>query len=80
MPARVGSMAIGMPHRANRRSGLGVTNVEVVTVKEAMRRLSCGRSTIYRLMGSGALVSVTIRGSRRIRVDSVDKVASGGAA
>ena len=54
--------------------------MELITVKETMRRLSIGRSTVYRLLAEKRLDSVTIRGARRIRVDSVDDVASGGAA
>jgi excisionase family DNA binding protein len=55
-------------------------HIEVISVKEVMRRLDCGRSTVYRLMKDGTLDSVTIRGARRVRVDSVDNAASGGAA
>lgn len=55
-------------------------NFEVISVKEVMRRLDCGRSTVYRMMKDGTLESVAIRGARRVRVDSVNKLASGGAA
>jgi excisionase family DNA binding protein len=54
-------------------------NIEVISVKEVMRRLDCGRSTVYRMLKDKTLDSVTIRGARRVRVDSVNKVASGGA-
>ena len=53
--------------------------MELITVNEAMRRLSIGRTTVYRLIKEGRLQSVTIRGARRIRVDSVDAVVTGGA-
>ncbi|RSU53984.1 helix-turn-helix domain-containing protein [Sphingomonas sp. S-NIH.Pt15_0812] len=56
------------------------TNYDVIAVKEAMRRLDCGRSTIYRMLKDKTLDSVTIRGARRIRVDSINKIVSGGAA
>jgi len=55
-------------------------NYEVISVKEVMRRLDCGRSTVYRLLNDGSLDSITIRGARRVRVDSVNRLASGGAA
>ena len=54
-------------------------NYDVLSVKEVMRRLDCGRSTVYRLMKDGTLNSITVRGARRVRVDSVNNVASGGA-
>lgn len=55
-------------------------NYEVVSVKEAMRRLDCGRSTVYRLMKDEVLESVKIRAARRIKADSIDRVAAGSAA
>ena len=55
-------------------------NYEVVSVKEAMRRLDCGRSTVYRLMKDEVLESVKIRAARRIKADSIDRVATGSAA
>ena len=51
--------------------------MQLITITETMRRLSCGRSTVYRLISEGRLVAVSIRGARRIRVDSVDRLASG---
>lgn len=54
-----------------------VTIMHLITVKEAMRRLSLGRGTIYKLMNEGILVSVKVGRSRRIRVDSVDQVGQG---
>lgn len=53
--------------------------MELITITETMRRLSIGRSTIYKMMGDGRLHSVTIGKARRIRVDSVVNVAKGGA-
>ena len=53
-------------------------NGELITVKEVMRRLSIGRSTVYRLAAEGAISSVSIRGARRFHVGSVDALASGG--
>ena len=41
----------------------------MLTVAEAARRLSIGRSTIYELLASGALESVHIGRLRRIPVD-----------
>ncbi len=38
----------------------------LVTIVEAARLLAVSRSTVYRLMKSGAIASVRIRGSRRI--------------
>lgn len=46
----------------------------LITINETMRRLSIGRSTVYRLINEGRLISVLIRGSRRIRLDSVDSL------
>lgn len=56
------------------------TNFELISVKEVMRRLDCSRSTVNRLMKDGTLDSVAIPGARRVRVDSVNEVASGGVA
>ena len=41
----------------------------MLTIPEAARRLSIGRSTIYELLASGALESVHIGRLRRIPVD-----------
>ena len=38
----------------------------LITVPEASRRLSMGRSTVYELMREGLLPSVRVGGSRRI--------------
>jgi excisionase family DNA binding protein len=43
----------------------------LVTPEEAARRLSVGRTTIYELMASGALQSVTIGRCRRVPVSSL---------
>jgi excisionase family DNA binding protein len=43
----------------------------MLTVVEAARRLSIGRSTIYELIASGALESVHIGRLRRIPVESL---------
>ena len=43
----------------------------LVTPEEAARRLSVGRTTIYELMSSGELRSVTIGRCRRVPVSSL---------
>ena len=43
----------------------------LVTPEEAARRLSVGRTTIYELMASGGLQSVTIGRCRRVPVSSL---------
>ncbi|OII60287.1 helix-turn-helix domain-containing protein [Streptomyces sp. CC77] len=44
---------------------------ELLTVPEVMARLRLGRSTVYDLIRSRRLVSVTIGRSRRIPVEAV---------
>ena len=51
-----------------------------ISVKEVMRRLDCGRCTVYRMMKDGTLDPAFIRSAHRVRIDSVNKVASGGVA
>lgn len=56
------------------------TNYDLIAIKEVMRRLDCSRSTVNRLIKDGTLDSVLIRNARRVRVESVEKVAAGDAA
>ncbi|MFG2219028.1 helix-turn-helix domain-containing protein [Streptomyces sp. NPDC048685] len=44
---------------------------ELLTVPEVMARLKLGRSTVYDLIRSRQLVSITIGRSRRIPADAV---------
>ncbi|MFJ8132535.1 helix-turn-helix domain-containing protein [Streptomyces hydrogenans] len=44
---------------------------ELLTVPEVMERLKLGRSTVYDLIRSRRLVSITVGRSRRIPVDAV---------
>ncbi|MFH9582756.1 helix-turn-helix domain-containing protein [Streptomyces globisporus] len=44
---------------------------ELLTVPEVMARLKLGRSTVYDLIRSRRLVSITIGRARRIPADSV---------
>ena len=44
----------------------------LITPEEAGRRLSLGRTTIYRLMADGELASVVIGRSRRVAVQSLE--------
>lgn len=44
---------------------------ELLTVPEVMQRLKLGRSTVYDLIRSRRLVSITIGRSRRIPADAV---------
>ncbi|MEU3720908.1 MULTISPECIES: helix-turn-helix domain-containing protein [Streptomyces] len=44
---------------------------ELLTVPEVMARLKLGRSTVYGLIRSRRLVSITIGRSRRIPADAV---------
>lgn len=45
---------------------------DMLTIQEAARRLSVGRSTVYSLLESGNLESVCIGRLRRIPVDYLD--------
>ncbi len=54
--------------------------MKLITTKETMRRLSIGRTTVYRLIAEGRLTAVTVRGARRIQSDSVHQVVNKGAA
>ncbi|MET8602143.1 helix-turn-helix domain-containing protein [Streptomyces rubiginosohelvolus] len=47
------------------------TTAELLTVPEVMARLKLGRSTVYDLIRSRRLVSITIGRARRIPADSV---------
>jgi len=44
----------------------------LVTPEEAALRLSIGRTTLYHLLGTGALESVRVGRSRRIRVAALE--------
>jgi excisionase family DNA binding protein len=44
---------------------------ELLTVPEVMMRLRLGRSTVYDLIRSGRLVSITVGRSRRIPADAL---------
>ena len=45
----------------------------LLTVEEAAKALSCGRSTIFKLMNAGELPSITVGRLRRIRPEAVDE-------
>ena len=45
----------------------------LLTPEEAARVLSIGRSKVYELLRSGAIESFRIGGSRRIRVESLNR-------
>ncbi|MFE5914175.1 helix-turn-helix transcriptional regulator [Streptomyces wedmorensis] len=47
------------------------TTPELLTVPEVMARLKLGRSTVYDLIRSRRLVSLTIGRSRRVPADAV---------
>ncbi|MFJ9394790.1 helix-turn-helix domain-containing protein [Streptomyces californicus] len=47
------------------------TAAELLTVPEVMARLKLGRSTVYDLIRSRRLVSITIGRARRIPTDAV---------
>ncbi|WP_037859412.1 helix-turn-helix domain-containing protein [Streptomyces sp. NRRL S-340] len=44
---------------------------ELLTVPDVMARLKLGRSTVYDLIRSRRLVSITVGRSRRIRADAL---------
>ncbi|GGR61568.1 MULTISPECIES: helix-turn-helix domain-containing protein [Streptomyces] len=44
---------------------------ELLTVPEVMERLKLGRSTVYDLIRSRRLVSITVGRSRRVPIDAV---------
>ncbi|MCM1945223.1 helix-turn-helix domain-containing protein [Streptomyces sp. G2] len=47
------------------------STAELLTVPEVMARLKLGRSTVYDLIRSRRLVSITIGRSRRVPADAV---------
>jgi excisionase family DNA binding protein len=49
-----------------------LSEARLVTVREVVRRTALGRSTVFALLASGALPSVTIGRSRRIRESDLD--------
>ncbi|MFE6713309.1 helix-turn-helix domain-containing protein [Streptomyces sp. NPDC057695] len=48
-----------------------IATAELLTVPEVMARLKLGRSTVYDLIRSRRLVSITIGRSRRVPADAV---------
>ena len=55
-------------------STLEATPRLLLTIPEAARRLSVGRSTVYSMLKSGVLASVAIGRLRRIPSDSLEAV------
>lgn len=53
-------------------SGLAAAPRLMLTIPEAARRLSVGRSTVYALLGSGILGSVNVGRLRLIPVDCIE--------
>jgi excisionase family DNA binding protein len=51
--------------------GIGQGPELLVTVEEAARRLSLGRTTIYGLIAGGRLRTVTVGRSRRVSVEDL---------
>ncbi|MEU2508769.1 helix-turn-helix domain-containing protein [Streptomyces sp. NPDC007863] len=47
------------------------STAELLTVPEVMARLKLGRSTVYDLIRSRRLVSITVGRSRRVPIDAV---------
>ncbi|MFI6696682.1 excisionase family DNA-binding protein [Streptomyces sp. NPDC050433] len=45
--------------------------LSLLTVEEAARRLSIGRTVCYRLIASGELESLTLGGLRRVPADAI---------
>ena len=54
------------------------TDAKMITVHEAMRLLSLGRTTVYRLMKEKTLKNVKIGSARRIKYESVKKLCQTG--
>ena len=52
------------------------TAVLLLTVEEAAQRLSIGRTTMYSLVSTGAIESVTIGRLRRVPSESLEKYVS----
>ncbi|GHG18348.1 helix-turn-helix domain-containing protein [Streptomyces hydrogenans] len=48
-----------------------IATAELLTVPEVMERLKLGRSTVYDLIRSRRLVSITVGRSRRVPIDAV---------
>lgn len=52
------------------------TSVLLLTVEEAAQRLSIGRTTMYSLVSTGAIESVTIGRLRRVPSESLERYVS----
>lgn len=48
----------------------------LISIPEAARRLSCGRSLLYELMGAGSIQSVKLGKRRLVRVASLEAFAA----
>ena len=60
------------------RPQAGADSVALVTMTEAGRRLNVSRNTVYRLLQSGTLKTVTIRpGCRRVPASELVRIAGG---
>lgn len=57
-------------------SRLEATPRLLLTIPEAARRLSVGRTTLYAMLKSGELASVAIGRLRRIPIDSLEALLS----
>lgn len=66
------SVALREGEMAMEASTLEATPRLLLTIPEAARRLSVGRTTVYALLKSGELASVTIGRLRRIPTDSLE--------
>lgn len=49
----------------------------LITIPDAMHRLSVSRATIYKLLSEGELKSVKIGRSRRIPLESIESLVGG---
>ena len=62
-----------MARTASRDIEPTATRVLLLTVEEAAQRLSIGRTTMYSLVSTGAIESVTIGRLRRVPSESIEK-------
>ena len=63
--------ALSTGKEMNEQTTTTTTTPLLVRVEEAARMLSLGRSTVYELIASGQLPSITIGKSRRVPVEAL---------
>ena len=65
-----------LPRTENAKGGAGMVTQLLLTVEEAAKRLSIGRSRFYQLMNADQIETVLIGRSRRVLVSALEKYVS----